>query len=207
MAVDFTKQMKRDFTILAPDIFPTHMELLQEVFALHGYHVEVLYDEGPAVIAAGLKYLHNDMCYPATCAVGQQLYALTSGKYDPHRVALIQFQTGGGCRASNYICADAQKLGRHIVVQGGTFYNDCVLRAFEMETGREVIRPRFAGLMGAYGAALYAANHPGHGVLSREELERFEHKVNRTVCQGCQNHCNLTVNLFPGGRRFLAGNR
>ena len=61
--------------------------------------------------------------------------------------------------------------------------------------------------MGAYGAALYAANHPGHGVLSREELERFEHKVNRTVCQGCQNHCNLTVNLFPGGRRFLAGNR
>ena len=83
MAVDFTKQMKRDFTILAPDIFPTHMELLQEVFALHGYHVEVLHDEGPAVIAAGLKYLHNDMCYPATCAVGQQLYALTSGKYDP----------------------------------------------------------------------------------------------------------------------------
>ena len=63
MAVDFTKQMKRDFTILAPDIFPTHMELLQEVFALHGYHVEVLHDEGPAVIAAGLKYLHNDMCY------------------------------------------------------------------------------------------------------------------------------------------------
>ena len=103
MAVDFTKQMKRDFTILAPDIFPTHMELLQEVFALHGYHVEVLHDEGPAVIAAGLKYLHNDMCYPATCAIGQQLYALTSGKYDPHRVALIQFQTGGGCRASNYI--------------------------------------------------------------------------------------------------------
>lgn len=73
MAVDFTKQMKHDFTILAPDIFPTHMELLQEVFALHGYHVEVLHDEGPAVIAAGLKYLHNDMCYPATCAVIQKL--------------------------------------------------------------------------------------------------------------------------------------
>ena len=55
--------MAVDFTILAPYIFPTHMELLQEVFALHGYHVEVLHDEGPAVIAAGLKYLHNDMCY------------------------------------------------------------------------------------------------------------------------------------------------
>ena len=104
-------------------------------------------------------------------------------------------------------CADAQKLGTHIVVQGGTFYNDCVLRAFEQETGREVIRPKFAGLMGAYGAALYAAAHPGKGVMSREELAHFEHKVNRTVCQGCQNHCNLTVNLFSGGRRFLAGNR
>ncbi len=113
MAVDFTKQMKRDFTILAPDIFPTHMELLQEVFALHGYHVEVLHDEGPAVIAAGFKYLHNDMCYPATCAVGQQLYALTSGKYDPHRVALIQFQTGGGCRASNYIFLLRKALPQH----------------------------------------------------------------------------------------------
>ena len=104
-------------------------------------------------------------------------------------------------------CADAQKLGKHIVVQGGTFYNDCVLRAFEMETGREVIRPKFAGLMGAYGAALYAASHAGTGVLSREDLEHFEHKVRRTVCQGCQNHCDLTVNLFSGGRRFLAGNR
>ena len=104
-------------------------------------------------------------------------------------------------------CADAQKLGTHIVVQGGTFYNDCVLRAFEQETGREVIRPKFAGLMGAYGAALYAAAHPGKGIMSREELARFEHKVNRTVCQGCQNHCNLTVNLFSSGRRFLAGNR
>ena len=103
MPVDFTKEMKRDYTILAPDIFPTHMELLVEVFRLYGYRVEVLHDEGPAVIGAGLKYLHNDMCYPATCAVGQQLYALTSGKYDPHKVALIQFQTGGGCRASNYI--------------------------------------------------------------------------------------------------------
>ena len=104
-------------------------------------------------------------------------------------------------------CADAQKLGKHIVVQGGTFYNDCVLRAFELETGREVIRPKFAGLMGAYGAALYAAGHAGNGVLSRDALEQFEHKVKRTVCQGCQNHCNLTVNLFSGGRRFLAGNR
>ena len=102
--VDFTKEMKRDYTILAPDIFPTHMELLEEVFRLYGYHVKVLHYEGPAVIEAGLRALNNDVCYPAICTLGQQLYGLTCGDFDPHRSALIQFQTGGGCRASNYIC-------------------------------------------------------------------------------------------------------
>lgn len=102
-AVDFTKQMKREYTILSPDIFPTHMELLQSVFAIYGYKTEVLHYEGQKVIDQGLKYLHNDMCYPAICALGQQIYALTCGDYDPHKCALIQFQTGGGCRASNYI--------------------------------------------------------------------------------------------------------
>lgn len=103
MPAEFTKAMKATHTILAPDIFPTHMELLKEIFKMYGYHLEVLKDTGKGVIDAGLQHLHNDMCYPAICAVGQQLYALKSGKYDPHRVALIQFQTGGGCRASNYI--------------------------------------------------------------------------------------------------------
>jgi len=101
--VDFTKQMKRDYTIIAPDMFPTHMELLQAVFRIYGYRTEVVHYEGKKVIDIGLKYLHNDVCYPAICALGQQLYALTCGDYDPHKVALIMFQTGGGCRASNYI--------------------------------------------------------------------------------------------------------
>lgn len=100
---EFTEAMKKTHTILAPDIFPTHMELLEKVFALNGFRVEVLHDEDRSVIDTGLKYIHNDMCYPAICAVGQQLHALTSGKYDTHKVALVQFQTGGGCRASNYI--------------------------------------------------------------------------------------------------------
>lgn len=101
--VEFTPEMKRDYTILAPDIFPMHMKLLKNVFAIYGYNVEVLHYQGKDVIDTGLKYVHNDMCYPAICAIGQQLYALTCGDYDPKRVALIQFQTGGGCRASNYI--------------------------------------------------------------------------------------------------------
>ena len=101
--VDFTKEMKKEYSILAPDIFPTHMELLSELFRMYGYNLVVLKYEGKKVIDTGLKYLHNDMCYPAICSVGQQLYALTCGDFDPHKCALIQFQTGGGCRASNYI--------------------------------------------------------------------------------------------------------
>ncbi|MCD8115851.1 MAG: acyl-CoA dehydratase activase-related protein [Oscillospiraceae bacterium] len=107
-------------------------------------------------------------------------------------------------------CANAESLGKHIVVQGGTFLNDAVLRAFERETGRQVVRPGYAALMGAYGAALYALAHdtgPHKAVLSAEELERFTHNVKAVTCSGCGNHCNLTVNDFGGGRRFIAGNR
>lgn len=102
--IDFTKEMKRDYTIIAPDIFPIHMKFLEGIFRSHGYKLEVLHYEGKEVIDAGLKYLHNDMCYPAICSLGQLIYALTSGDYDVHKTALVFFQTGGGCRASNYIC-------------------------------------------------------------------------------------------------------
>ena len=103
MSVEFTKEMRRSHTILAPDMFPTHMELLQAIFRIHGYDVVIAHDEGKKVIDTGLKYLHNDVCYPAICSLGQQLYALESGQFDPKKTALIMFQTGGGCRASNYI--------------------------------------------------------------------------------------------------------
>lgn len=103
MSVDFTKTMKREYTIIAPDIFPTHMELLEAVFRMNGFNLKVAHYEGKQVIDMGLRHVHNDMCFPAICVLGQQLYALTCGDYDPHKCALIQFQTGGGCRASNYI--------------------------------------------------------------------------------------------------------
>src|SRR5699024_2836277 len=89
--------------------------------------------------------------------------------------------------------ASADALGQKIVVQGGTFLNDAVLRAFEQEIGRDVVRPDIAGLMGAYGAALYALQRrqakPGEStILSPAALETFEHKVNAITCKGCQNH-------------------
>ena len=106
-----------------------------------------------------------------------------------------------------------EELGRKIVVQGGTFYNEAVLRAFEKEMGVEVIRPDIAGLMGAYGAALYGlrqsskAHRTASGMMSQQELEAFEQKVVSVKCGGCGNHCQLTINTFADGRKFISGNR
>ena len=102
----------------------------------------------------------------------------------------------------------ADELGDHVVVQGGTFYNDAVLRAFEMELGKEVIRPAIAGLMGAYGAALYAMDLRESTLLSPEALKAFVHTAKASVCQGCTNHCRLTVNSFGGGKKkYISGNQ
>ena len=83
MSAEFLKEMKRTHTIIAPDMFHTHMELIQAIFRLSGYRVEVVHYEGKQVIDTGLRYLHNDVCYPAICALGQQIYALTCGTTTP----------------------------------------------------------------------------------------------------------------------------
>ncbi len=106
--------------------------------------------------------------------------------------------------------ANADLLGENIVVQGGTFLNDAVLRAFEKEIAREVIRPNIAGLMGAFGAALYVKEKQADkksSVLSLADLEGFRHEVKAITCGGCENHCKLTVNTFGDGRKFIGGNR
>ncbi len=101
-----------------------------------------------------------------------------------------------------------EELGEHIVVQGGTFQNDAVLRAFEREIGHDVIRPSIAGLMGAYGAALYAKEHECKPTLiGAEKLDGFTHTSKTTTCKGCTNNCILTINSFSGGERFISGNK
>ena len=100
-----------------------------------------------------------------------------------------------------------EELGRHIVVQGGTFLSDAVLRAFEMEVGTEVIRPDVAGLMGAYGAALHCMHLRDSALLSAQELAAFTHEATAAVCHGCTNACHLTINRFSGGARYVSGNR
>ena len=105
--------------------------------------------------------------------------------------------------------ANADELGKNIVVQGGTFLNDAVLRAFEQEIGRDVVRPTISGIMGAYGAALYAKERmpENSSIISAEELKSFEHKVKAVTCGKCSNNCRLTVNTFNSGRSFIGGNR
>ena len=105
--------------------------------------------------------------------------------------------------------ASADDLGKHIVVQGGTFLNDAVLRAFEQELGRDVTRPTISGIMGAFGAALAARDlHlEKSSVLTAQALEKFTHTAKPATCGLCTNHCALTVNTFDGGRRFVSGNR
>ena len=96
------KSMKKTHKILMPDMLNWHFLIIQEVFRIEGYDVEVLKNYSRAVIDEGLKHVHNDTCYPCLCVVGQYIDALKSGKYDLNRTALMITQTGGGCRASNY---------------------------------------------------------------------------------------------------------
>nr|WP_297764318.1 2-hydroxyacyl-CoA dehydratase [uncultured Butyrivibrio sp.] len=109
--------------------------------------------------------------------------------------------------------SDAKDLGEHIVVQGGTFYNDAVLRAFEIISGAEAIRPDIAGIMGAFGAALIARDRYNETtdykttMLSIDQINGLEYTTSMTTCQGCTNHCRLTVNKFTGGRQHISGNR
>ncbi len=101
--VKFTLKMKKDYTILSPSMAPIHFKLLRPVFQRQGFNVDIMEDEGPEVLQLALKYLHNDMCYPAMLTTGQMLATMKSGKYDPKKVAMVITQSGGGCRDSNYI--------------------------------------------------------------------------------------------------------
>ena len=99
----FTKEMRKDYTILCPQMSPIHFSILQPAFNAAGYHLEVLPNDNKEAVDVGLKYVNNDACYPSLMVVGQIMQALLSGKYDLNKVAVIMSQTGGGCRASNYI--------------------------------------------------------------------------------------------------------
>lgn len=103
MSAKFTEDMIKTHTILVPDMLPIHFKLIISIFEAEGYHMELLRNDSRSVVDEGLKNVHNDACYPALLVIGQFMDALKSGKYDPDKTALMITQTGGGCRASNYI--------------------------------------------------------------------------------------------------------
>ena len=110
---------------------------------------------------------------------------------------------------------DVETLGKHIVVQGGTFYNNAVLRAFELIVGKNVVRPDIAGLMGAYGVAILAKEQFEHNldmeyvstIATTEDLEKLDIKTSHIRCKGCENHCLLTINTFSNGQKHISGTR
>ncbi len=103
MHTNYTSDMKKDHLVLVPSMLPIHFKFLKPVFEMNGYHLEVLETDNDNIRQEGLAHVHNDMCYPALLVIGQMIDALKSGKYDLNHVALAITQTGGGCRASNYL--------------------------------------------------------------------------------------------------------
>ena len=101
--IKFTKKMKKDYTLLIPEMAPLHFRLIEPILSRQGFHIDLMNAEGPEVLQKGLQTVHNDTCYPAMLITGQMLTAMESGKYDPHKVAMVITQSGGGCRDSNYI--------------------------------------------------------------------------------------------------------
>ena len=125
----FTKQMKREgYTLLMPNMAPIHFRILASVFRSFGYNCKLLETTGPEIAQTGLKYVHNDTCYPALLVIGQFINALQSGEYDVHKTALMITQTGGGCRASNYI-----HLLRKALKRAGFAFVPVISLSFGME--------------------------------------------------------------------------
>lgn len=115
--VAFTAEMKKDYTILVPNMLPIQLGLICRIMANYGFRMELLTTQGQNIVEQGLRNVHNDTCYPALLVIGQLMDAIESGKYDTHKIALIMPQTGGGCRASNYI-----HLLRKALERGGYGY-------------------------------------------------------------------------------------
>ena len=151
----FTKEMKKEnYTILIPMMAKIHFSIMRNVFIHYGYNAVLLETNSPEIAQVGLKYVHNDTCYPAILVIGQLIHALQSGKYDPNKTALMITQTGGGCRASNYI-----HLLRKALVKAG-FENVPVISlnmsGLEKNSGFELTIPMLIRLAagGLYGDML-----------------------------------------------------
>ena len=165
----FTEEMKKTHTILIPNMLPLHFKLVMQVLHNEGYSCDLLTSQGESIRQTGLKYVHNDTCYPAILVIGQFLDALLSGKYDPHKVALILFQTGGGCRASNYV-----SLLRKALEKAGFGYVPVIALSF---TGLEV-HPGFKLSIKTWHKLVYAVIYGDHLLSLVNQCKPYE------ICPG-----------------------
>ena len=143
--VEFTEDMIATHTILVPTMLPMHFKMILAYLRTFGYNLELLETNGPHIAETGLKYVHNDTCYPAILVIGQLMDAINSGKYDIDKLALVQFQTGGGCRASNYIA-----LLRKALKKAGLGQIPVISISFqgmEKHSGFELNMKKFRGMM------------------------------------------------------------
>ena len=124
----FTKEMKEEYTLLMPQMLPVHFGMFQKLLQLEGYKVDMLTTNHHGIVDEGMKYVHNDTCYPALLVIGQLIDAIKHGGYDPHKVALLITQTGGGCRASTYI-----HLLRKALLKAGYDYIPVISVSFGLE--------------------------------------------------------------------------
>ncbi len=124
----FTKEMKEEYTLLMPQMLPVHFGMFRKMLQMEGYKVDMLTTNHRGIVEEGQKYVHNDTCYPALLVIGQLIDAVKNGGYDPHKVALLITQTGGGCRASNYI-----HLLRKALIKAGYEYIPVISVSFGVE--------------------------------------------------------------------------
>ncbi len=184
----FTKQMKKEYTILMPNMSPIHFRMLRDVFTHYGYKSELLETTGPEIAQTGLKYVHNDTCYPALLVIGQFIHALQSGKYDVHKTALMITQTGGGCRASNYIF-----LLRKALKKAGLEFVPVISLSFGMEknSGFSLTLPlirRFVGGLVYGDQLLLLSNQTKPYEVNKGEsmalVDEWSHKISQMLIDG-----------------------
>ncbi len=181
--IEFTKEMKKDYTILAPYMLEAHFDLLVPVIKSYGYKIEVLKNRSEEVAQEGLMYVHNDTCYPALLVIGQMIHALKSGKYDVNKTALMITQTGGGCRASNYI-----HLLRKALVKAGFPQVPVIsinLSGLEKHSGFSLTLPMLERAMAClvYGDVLMALkNQIRPYEVTKGETDKMVQKYINTLC-------------------------
>ena len=188
--IAFTKEMKKDYTVLIPNMLPMHFTLIAKLLNAYGIKNEVLFTKGDHIKEIGLKYTHNDACYPAIIVIGQFIDALQSGKYDPHKVALIMFQTGGGCRASNYI-----NLIRKALKKAGFGYVPVIsfsLQGLERHSGFQLTLPILHRMM-------YAILYADLLMLLRNQCRSYEINAGESEALA-QKWTNRLVDEMTTGR-------